>query len=462
MNRRRIVGISIMSGLFALNFAACGSNNTCGDSLGGGGLFGDFASGPCDDADGAINQDGTVNGDGTVSGDGTTGDGSTFVPPDGSVTLPDGAILLPDGAVVQPDGAVIGGNDAGPFVAPDGSVILPDGGLLLPDGAVIRPDGGPIVCVPVTCEGKTYACGDCIDNDGDGKTDSFDPECLGPCDRSESIVDLEIPSGGVPVCKVDCYYDGDNGSGNDTCEWDHACDPHEVAASFYPREELGNKCAYDEQTKFPGNRNCADVRQALPDGGLGGGQPASCINYCGPLTPNGCDCFGCCTFPALENVTDPVTGAKPAAVYLGSRDAQGNLSCTIAGVTDPTKCHPCQQVPSCNKPCGRCQLCIGKTSIPDDCFPTVVNDAGPFVAPDGSVNLQDGAVQLPDGAVVQPDGAVVGADAATSTPDSGGGSTISCPQFLCLTGGQPCGLSTCAACPSGNFCNTGCCVPNPN
>src|SRR5690606_20384519 len=44
------------------------------------------------------------------------------------------------------------------------------------------PDG---MCVPLPCEGKIYACGDCIDNDGDGKVDQADPECISPCDDRE-------------------------------------------------------------------------------------------------------------------------------------------------------------------------------------------------------------------------------------------------------------------------------------
>src|SRR5690606_4250483 len=39
---------------------------------------------------------------------------------------------------------------------------------------------------PVDCGGTIYACGDGMDNDGDGFVDLLDPECTGPCDDDES------------------------------------------------------------------------------------------------------------------------------------------------------------------------------------------------------------------------------------------------------------------------------------
>ena len=97
--------------------------------------------------------------------------------------------------------------------------------------------------------------------------------------------------------------------------------------------------------------------------------------------------------------------------------------CEVLGplnaVGDPAKCHPCQIVPTCFKSCGRCQLCIGKDTIPADCYQTV---------PDGG------------------------------TPNTDGGTTVSCPPGLC-TYGQACGVSGCGPCKPGFYCITGCCVP---
>ncbi|MDC0743779.1 hypothetical protein [Polyangium mundeleinium] len=40
-------------------------------------------------------------------------------------------------------------------------------------------------CKVATCQGEVYACGDCVDNDGDCKTDTADEQCLDPCDDTE-------------------------------------------------------------------------------------------------------------------------------------------------------------------------------------------------------------------------------------------------------------------------------------
>src|SRR5262249_29149741 len=145
--------------------------------------------------------------------------------------------------------------------------------------------------------------------------------------------------------------DQDTGPGNDDCYWNHQCDPNEVPPNPYP--EL-DKCPYDKNANTPGtNASCDELYNM---------QSNACLSYCGPLTPNGCDCFGCCALRAV--------GGKD--VWLGSPDANGQGSCDIAGVSDPTKCHPCLPVKACLNTCGHCELCIGKTMLPPDCFP----DAG--------------------------------------------------------------------------------------
>jgi len=40
-------------------------------------------------------------------------------------------------------------------------------------------------CKVATCQGTVHACGDCVDNDGDCKTDTEDDPCLDPCDDTE-------------------------------------------------------------------------------------------------------------------------------------------------------------------------------------------------------------------------------------------------------------------------------------
>jgi hypothetical protein len=39
-----------------------------------------------------------------------------------------------------------------------------------------------------------------VDNDNDGKIDSQDPDCLGPCHNLENSFDLGIPGGGHGNC----------------------------------------------------------------------------------------------------------------------------------------------------------------------------------------------------------------------------------------------------------------------
>src|SRR6185436_14059305 len=89
-------------------------------------------------------------------------------------------------------------------------------------------------------------------------------------------------------------------------------------------------------------------------------QSQLCLDYCGPLTPNGCDCFGCCELPAESG----------KYVWLGSdADGTGSGSCSIAFIDDPTKCEPCLPVAGCLNDCAHCELCLGKLTLPADCAP---------------------------------------------------------------------------------------------
>jgi hypothetical protein len=203
-------------------------------------------------------------------------------------------------------------------------------------------------CVVSTCQGKVYACGDCLDNDGDCRIDSSDSQCLGPCDNTESSYYGGIPGQNNSPCKSDCYFDQDTGSGNDDCYWSHECDPLEVGPSYPPE---GSQCKYDPKANVPGTAlTCSELSKS---------QSALCGSYCGPLTPNGCDCFGCCVIPGA---------ATP--VWLGSESPKGTGSCNEKTVGDPTLCKPCTQVPSCLNSCEHCEVCVGKP-LPADCVAQV-------------------------------------------------------------------------------------------
>jgi len=258
--------------------------------------------------------------------------------------------------------------------------------------------GPPTQMAP--CQGHIYQCGDLIDNDGDGLIDAQDPDCLGPCDNTEGSYYGGIPGQNNAPCKMDCYFDQDTGPGNDDCYWNHKCDPNEVAPAYSPETQSGSQCAYDLKANTPGTpKTCDELYQT---------QSNTCLSYCGPLTPNGCDCFGCCELPA--------GGGK--YVWLGSVDANGQGSCDLKNVADPTKCHPCEPVKGCLNTCGHCELCVGKTTLPPDCNPS------------GS--------------------------STSSGAGAGGGGAGQCDP-----GVQACGLPGQAPCAAGDYCITGCCQQIP-
>ena len=203
-------------------------------------------------------------------------------------------------------------------------------------------------CTITPCGGKIYACGDCLDNDADGLTDSYDPECLGPCDNTEDSYFGGIPGQNNAPCKQDCYFDQDTGSGNDDCHWSQKCDPRSLAPDYPPSGD--SQCAYDLSTSIPGTTaTCADLVSQ---------QSATCLATCLPVTPNGCDCFGCCELPAGSGNN----------VWIGSTSG-GVGSCDAAHLDDPQACHPCTRVTSCFNDCNPCEICAGRPQPSPDCNP---------------------------------------------------------------------------------------------
>ena len=302
------------------------------------------------------------------------------------VQLADGGGM--DGAVDRADGAAAG----------DGAVSA-DGGALdgsssdgsISDGAVAMDGSAPS---PVMCQSHLYECGNGLDDDGDGLADDRDPDCLGPCDNNEAGFYLNIPGGDSAPCRLDCYFDQDEGSGNDGCNWDHRCDPLE------PDENPA--CMYSDPP--PASARCPEVQRDM------------CETVCAPLVPNGCDCFGCCNLPA----------GGDRWVFIGSVDPDGTPSCSLDRMSDDEACHPCTPVANCLNPCGPCELCLGRTSLPPECLPP---------APDAGVPADAGPT--PDGGF----------------PDAG-----TPPPPTCDDGRQACGVPGLPTCPAGAFCLTGCCT----
>jgi hypothetical protein len=203
-------------------------------------------------------------------------------------------------------------------------------------------------------------CNDEIDNDGDGKIDGADEECVAACDDSEGNFDNTV-AGLSYACTLDCFFDQNTGSGDDDCKWTHVCDPNEVAPLFHP---AGETCAYDPNVTL-GGASCSELHST---------QSANCDSTCGGLAPNGCDCFGCCEL---------VAGSGNFG-WIGSRDANGDATCTRATANDSSKCRPCSPVSACLNTCGTCELCMGRTEVamlPPECGGTVACEAGSSPCP---------------------------------------------------------------------------------
>jgi hypothetical protein len=199
------------------------------------------------------------------------------------------------------------------------------------------------------CQGHVYECGDLVDNDADGLVDYQDPDCLGPCDDTEDSYYGGIPGQMGPPCTVDCYWDQDSGPGNDDCYWDHRCDPNEVPPNYYPEPDNGAQCEYQGPDYVVAQgMTCAELQAA---------QSNTCGSVCGPLTPNGCDCFGCCELPA----------GSGQFVWSGSVGADGTTVCTLAEIQNPAVCHPCVPVNACFNECDPCELCVGKPQLDPGC-----------------------------------------------------------------------------------------------
>jgi hypothetical protein len=242
----------------------------------------------------------------------------------------------------------------------------------LPDGNIVSADA-LTGCVP----GATQ-CTNCKDDDGDGLVDWMDPECTGPLDNDENSFATGIPGDNIDPCKQDCWFDGNSGSGNDGCLFPTRC----IKGSTEP------KCPYDEKA-------ASDPKQCP--------KPSEqCIKYCKPLTPKGCDCAGCC------DVYDP-TGKLFTVKLAGT--------CTYETLGDATKCPACTKIPECSNPCGKCDFCLGKLTLPPECYPSTA-DAGVDAPP----------------------------------PDAE-------PPGECPAGITKCSPSS--PCAAGQYCLTGCCITPP-
>lgn len=266
----------------------------------------------------------------------------------------------------DPFGSSAAGGQGGAFI---GSAGASEGGAASNGGASAT--GGTGACAPVKCQGKgPYACGDCADNDMDGAADSADAECTGPCDDTEDSYFGGIPGQNNAPCKHDCYFDSNSGTGDDDCYWTHECDDHSVEPDYPPSGDAN--CAYNAGASVPGtDASCGELFRFQSD---------RCVDYCRPVVPNGCDCFGCCQLEGRSN----------RYVFIGST-IDGQPSCDESTITDPSACRPCTPVLSCFNSCEPCEHCVGGTPPDPSCggsdggAPAVSERCEPGVTPCGQV-----------------------------------------------------------------------------
>jgi hypothetical protein len=236
--------------------------------------------------------------------------------------------------------AACGGDDGGNGGDDDEGDDVADGGDGDADGGGDSDGGGDgdgdadggqdAECVPGTTE-----CTDCVDNDGDTLVDGADPHCTGPLDEQESSFSTGIAGDNVDAKKQECFFDGNSGQ----------CQVHTCCL-------LDGECPESLGTYNP-PQSCSN-------------QDAECLQSCLPLTPVGCDCYGCCTVcnPATDDCADILI--NPAlAPDCGPEDI---------GAATMSECFACVKVDACNG--GECNddpddciLCPGQTDedLPDAC-----------------------------------------------------------------------------------------------
>jgi hypothetical protein len=180
-----------------------------------------------------------------------------------------------------------------------------------------RPDGGVFMCGPRVC-----ACSDGQDNEPvpDGLVDGFDPECTGPYDNDEATFATGEKEGN-PFCR-DCFFDGNSGPEDDDCNVGASCP---IDGTF----DISNGSC----------RTCTPTQE--------------CVDFCLRVTPNGCDCFGCCEMQ---------DGTQSFSFLLAK-------SCSMAVLSNEALCPRCEisEDRRCFNPCGECELCVGRTQLPASC-----------------------------------------------------------------------------------------------
>lgn len=226
---------------------------------------------------------------------------------------------------------------------------------------------------PSECFANGSQCNNCVDDDSDGFIDGADPECTGLNDNDESSFATGIPGDNVDAIMQDCFFDGDSGGGNDGCS-QHVCcllEPFVNCCEGNETPQANNCIAFTGPKYKP--EECVATQQ--------------CIDNCGPLTPPGCDCFGCCTVcsggDCVDVLTNPAIYEEPNCSN-NANPAQGECceSENLEGCYTCTKSIDCQGG-SCDAVPDDCILCPGETA---DDLPATCN--GDQTCPNGAMACQ--------------------------------------------------------------------------
>jgi hypothetical protein len=213
--------------------------------------------------------------------------------------------------------------------------------------------------------GGSTECADCVDNDGDTKIDGFDPECSGPLDDREDSFGTGIPGDNIDATNQDCFFDGDSGGGNDGCNQHVCCLLQAGGATMSPSDDQAACMALAPNSNY----SKYDRTKCYSPFGTTA-VPTKCSMNCGPLSPPGCDCFGCCTVCGTGGCRDIALNPSisPTCDQSNINDAGGDG--TLGTADDP--CKSCVKNPDCGSTeCGgaTCILCPGQdpSTLPSSC-----------------------------------------------------------------------------------------------
>jgi len=243
------------------------------------------------------------------------------------------------------------------------------GGSGVLDGSFMYVDAPPF---HGTCTPGGPQCSNCLDDDGDGLIDGFDPQCTGPFDNDEGSFATGIPGDNKDTIQQDCFFDGNSGGGDDGCNQHVCC----LLGATTKAECQADLVGLVNNPAVEGNKY--DVTQCFPP--LGSATiPAKCVMTCAAITPPGCDCFGCCTVCEPGSTTCFDIAISPVT----------SPGCMQDNLADPSACKRCTKTTACGGgDCGgtTCVLCAGQnsTDLPPSCNGTNACPAGQATCPSGS------------------------------------------------------------------------------